>query len=204
MYKAQYFRDVNSYVWIPEDESKGAKLKGCFDPNPEVHKNHSQLIVPKALAAFYTKNIPVETTIKECTDIYDFCKMVKAKGCKFVAERYNKDFKKQIKKQGKVVRYYVTTSKGHHSNIRLMKYLPPLKKETYTEKWKKHSPNQIDIFDVSGVKDCKINPERIQHVEASNPVELFNKFVKKSFDKYKVDYNYYINECNKIIKAVQR
>ena len=202
MYSAQYYRDCNSYVWISEDKSKDPKLKGCFDTKPDYHKDHSMLIVSKALKEYYVNNTPIEESITNCKDIYDFCKMVKAKGCRFVAEKYDKTLKKFRKKQGKVVRYYVTTSKGHYGNVRLMKYLPPLSKETHTEKHKRISPNQMDIFDIPEIQDCKINPERIQHVEANNPVEIFNKFVEKPFEEYNVDYEYYINECNKIIKAV--
>lgn len=216
-YSEQHYQSVNSYIWLPykdiydfeKDEWKPypkankPKIKGFFVDNPEYHKDHSMLIVQKALIAYYHKGIPVEETIGNCKDIYDFCKMVKAKGCKFVAEYYDKEAKKKRMKQGKVVRYYICKSKGHYENVRLMKYLPPLKKETQTEKWKKISPNQMDIFDVQGVEDCKVNPDRIQHVEASNPVQIFNKFEEKPFEEYNVDLNYYINECNKIIKSIK-
>lgn len=215
-YSEQHYRDVNGYIWIPHEESynmekevfekakkKDAKVKGCFVDKPEYHKDHSMLIVQKALIAYYTKKIPVETTIHECKDIYDFCKMVKAKGCKFVAEYYDKELKLHRKKQGKVVRYYIRKSKGHYQNVKLMKYLPPLKKETYTEIYKKTIPDQMDIFDIPEVQDCKVIKDRVQNVEASSYVEIFNKFEEKPFDEYCIDYDYYINECNKIIKAMK-
>lgn len=201
-YSSQYYRDINNYIWIPSNDGK-VKVKGCFDDKPDYHKDHSMLIVQKALIAYYHKKIPVETTIGNCKDIYDFCKMVKAKGCKFTAEWYDNTARKFRKKQGKVVRYYITKSKGHYENVRLMKYLPPLSKQTYTEKWKDTSPNQMDIFDIPDVEDCVVRPDRIQHVEASNPVEIFNKFEDKPFEEYNVDLSYYINECNKIIKAIK-
>lgn len=203
MYRAQYYDSVNSYIWLPANTSKKPKLKGRFEDEPDYHKDHSMLIVPKALREYYVNGKSVEETIRSSREIYDFCKMVKAKGCKFKAEWYDKELQKHEEKQGKVVRYYVRKSKGHYGNVKLMKYLPPIKTETYTDLHKLKSPNQMDIFDVLGVDDCKQINDRVQNVEAKNYVEIFNRFVQKEFDDYKLDYSYYIDECYKIINAIK-
>jgi hypothetical protein len=140
-YSEQHYQNVNSYLWVPHPQSYNfdklqfeinkkteIKLKGFFVTNPEWHKDHSMLIVQKALVGYYHNKIPVEKTITECKNIFDFCKMVKEKGCKFKAEWFDKDLKKYSIKQGKIVRYYVCKSKGRYNNIKLYKYMPPLVK----------------------------------------------------------------------------
>lgn len=189
------------------------KVKGCFDnfldykgerPVDTYAKNHSQLVVPTALIAFYSKGIPVEQTINECTDIFDFCKMVKEKGTKFKAVWYDEHAKKQEARQGKIVRYYIVKQKGEYNNVKLMKYLPPIKTETMTELYKKKVPNQMDIFDIPEVASYKVLTERVQNVEASSFVRIFNKYEEKPFEEYEVDTDYYVNECYKIINAIKQ
>lgn len=215
-YSEQHYQNVNSYLWVPHTESYNfdkqvfevnkkteIKLKGFFVTNPEWHKDHSMLIVQKALVAYYHQKIPVEKTITECKNIFDFCKMVKEKGCKFKAEWFDKDLKKYSINQGKIVRYYVCKSKGKYNNVKLYKYMPPLAKKTYTEKYKERIPNQMDIFDIKEVSDCVVRKERISNVEANSYVEIYNKHIEIPFEEYDIDYDYYINECNKVINTIR-
>ena len=130
--------------------------------------------------------------------------MVKEKGSNFKAVWYNEDAEKQELRQGKVVRYYIVKQKREYNNVKLMKYLPPIKTETKTELYKKKVPNQSDIFDIPEVANYKVLTERIQNVEASSYVKIFNKYVKKPFEEYEVDTDYYINECYKIINAIKQ
>lgn len=65
------YRDVNNYVGITT--SGNIKRKGAYVTDPEFHKDVSMLIVKKAVSKYFIEDIPVEHTIKECTDIYDFC-----------------------------------------------------------------------------------------------------------------------------------
>lgn len=69
-----YQKDVNNYVVIHEDgtyKSKGAYVKelGNLD--------YDMAIVNKALIEYFTKNIPVETTINNCHSLKEFQKIAK-------------------------------------------------------------------------------------------------------------------------------
>ena len=204
MYSAQYYRDCNNYTWIPENTAKSAKLKGCFEVLREPHKNHSSLVVPKALEAFYVHGIPIEETIAKNKDIYDYCRMVKVKNCKFEAERFEKDLSTVVEKQGKIVRYYMVKDRGYYNNVRLKKIMPPLKKETQTDAHKKKSPTQTDIFGNNNIADCIVRKNRVTHLHSDYHVNIFNKYEEKEFDDYNIDLNYYIEECHKVINAVNR
>lgn len=69
-YKKMIIRDVNNYIGVYENNK--TKLKGDFEINKDWHKDHSMKIVPKALEAYYVHGIPIEETIMNSTDIYDF------------------------------------------------------------------------------------------------------------------------------------
>lgn len=69
-----YQKDVNNYLWIDLDggiERKGAYVK-------ELNKLDYDLpIVNKAIVEYMVHNIPVETTVNNCTDLIEFQKLVK-------------------------------------------------------------------------------------------------------------------------------
>lgn len=69
---------VNSYLAITTDGK--IKQKNQFMTDFEFHKNKSFRIIPIALCNYYHKNIPIEETIRNHTNIYDFCAGIKSKG----------------------------------------------------------------------------------------------------------------------------
>ena len=81
-YEKMIIRDVNNY--IARDMTGYTKYKGAFKPyeeaikDEEYHKSLSQAIVPKAVAEFFLNGTPVEETVMQATDIYDFCKTFNA------------------------------------------------------------------------------------------------------------------------------
>lgn len=203
-------RDVNNYLNIIDD--KVIKFKGCFEIDRDYHKNHSKRIVPIALANYYINNIPCEKTIIEYLDnkkdfsfaenhgIYDFCLGSKMKGQNKLFKRYISGLKVIDEPLSKMNRYYVS-----NEGYELIKKLPPLEKNklTETEKFKINHPNQINLFDY--IEDTiTIEPEdRESNIEAGWKCTLFNKYIhKENNDDYDINYEYYINECKKIINAV--
>ncbi len=82
-YSQMIIRDVNNYIAVTKKENK-VKYKGAFKPNHEMlkdgeyHKSFSQGVVSLAISDFFLKGIPVEQTIKENRNIYDFCKTFNA------------------------------------------------------------------------------------------------------------------------------
>jgi len=66
--------------------NKKIKSKGFFEINkvvgsePAYHKDNSFRVIPLALQEYFVNNIPVEKTIYNHTNIYDFCGRQKFKG----------------------------------------------------------------------------------------------------------------------------
>ena len=93
---------VNDYIAMKTDGE--LKLKGDFTIDYELHKNKSRRIVPIALQAYYRDRIPVEETIRNHTNIYDFC----------IRQKSSKDFhyegisNKKKTVYNKLIRYYVS------------------------------------------------------------------------------------------------
>jgi len=109
-YKAIYSADVNNYLAIKEkgdakaeffDDRMGCKVKGRYAErgsalNSVLSKNPQHLVCSDAVIALLTHNIPVEETIKSCTDIRRFISLMNVKG----------GAEKDGFYLGKVVRYY--------------------------------------------------------------------------------------------------
>lgn len=115
-YSKMVIGDVNNYLAVT---TKGkVKNKGRFEVDkvvgsePAYHKDNSFKIVPYALQEFFTKGIPVETTIRNHKVILDFCGRQKftreshgeTTGISYdqLGNPYNR-----IEKQQKNVRYYI-------------------------------------------------------------------------------------------------
>jgi len=211
-------RDVNNYINIISDSN--IKFKGCFEIDRDYHKNHSKRIVPIALANYFINNISIKDTIinhlnynsipivkdwnyetnepnfYEHHNIYDFCLGAKMKGSN---ELISREWINNIlieKELSKMTRYYVS-NKG----VELIKKMDPLEKNylTETDKFKiKTGTEQLNIFNF--IEDVKIEPtDREENLEAGYKCTVFNKYIK---DNYDLNYDYYINECNKIINSI--
>lgn len=93
-------------------EDGNVKLKGCFEIDKEFHKDPSMRIVPIALKEYYTKGIPIEQTIRNHNNIYDFCLRLKTNS---KSTPYYKGFEKGefiTKKLNRTTRYYVSFGGG--------------------------------------------------------------------------------------------
>jgi len=178
-YSKMIIRDVNNYISLSTHEmfhidgelimkeKNDIKYKGTFKPvkemlrDGEYHKNFSQNAVTLAISDYFLKNIPIEESLKNNTNIYDFCKTFNATHgwkCETV------DLEGKIENQQKTNRYYISTN---------------------------------------GKTFRKLKDERIIEIEAGGTkVTIFNKYEKKPFEDYKINYEYYINECYKIIHKI--
>lgn len=212
-------KDVNNYVNIISENN--IKFKGAFEIDRDYHKNHSKRVVPLALAEYFINNKPVEDTIlnflktnhvnviKEWDydnnqpiyythhGIYDFCIGAKMKGDNKLHKRTIVGVDVIDEPIGKINRYYIS-NKGHE----LIKKLPPLEKDflTETDKYKiKVDSTQLNIFDFIEDDVTLDASDREENLEAGSLCTLFNKFEEYDYD---INYNYYINECNKIINTI--
>lgn len=173
-YNKMVIRDVNNYLAEYIDGS--VKYKGCFEIDKEFHKDPSMRIVPIALSNYFLKGIPVEETIKNHRDIYDFCLMLKINS-NFIGEMRSLNDSITL---SKTTRYYIS-NKGYN----IVKIDPNIKcgNRDYRNLTK------------SGFKETGVNVGFV----ATN----FNKFVDLPFDEYDINYKFYIIECNKIINAIE-
>lgn len=171
-YKKMVIRDVNNYLSI--STSGKIKYKGAFKPNDEMrkdgeyHKSFSQGIVATAVAKYFIDNIPIEDTVYNCTDIFEFCKTGNTTG-DWIAETFEiKDGNKvNVVQQQKNNRYYLS-----NNGVRFQKRI---------------------------IKDGKLS--EIEY-ESEKLVTIFNVYEEKNFSEYDVNYQYYIDECYKIIHRI--
>lgn len=104
VYDKLIISNCNSYIGI-FDNGK-VKKKSAYETEPELHKNHSRLVVPKAIEAFYLYGTPIEEFIRNHTDIFDF----------FLRVKLNKDSRLIAVKEDeslnlpRLTRYLVTTT----------------------------------------------------------------------------------------------
>lgn len=116
-YSQMIIRDVNNYIAVTQKDNK-VKYKGTFKPNHEMlkdgeyHKSLSQGVVALAISDFFLKDIPVEETIKDHRNIYDFCKTFNASHG-WVCETVDIDIngnESNIERQQKTNRYFLSKS----------------------------------------------------------------------------------------------
>lgn len=108
-------RDVNNYIWIPDNEEKSNKYKGFFDIDrwKDVTKAFDKPVVPYAINEYFTAGTPVEEFIRSHGDILDFC-MAQKPGGKFNIEfhRINENNEIAIDDCQHANRYYVGKGGG--------------------------------------------------------------------------------------------
>jgi hypothetical protein len=105
-YKKIIFSTVNDYLAIKTDGE--VKKKGDFLTDFELHKNKSARIVPLALEQYFLHDIPVNTTIINHNNIFDFCLRQKASK-DFHYEGVNRA-KGETSVYNKLIRYYVSNT----------------------------------------------------------------------------------------------
>lgn len=121
-YRRMIIRDVNNYIAIKLDG--GVKRKGAFEYKRELHQNHSMLVVPKAVEAYFVHGTPVEEFIINHQELYDFFKRTKLdKKSRLIGVS-----DQEVIELNRVTRYFVA-----NQGYRFIKIMPPLKKKTERE-----------------------------------------------------------------------
>lgn len=168
-YKKMWIADINNYGSI--DFKGKIKNKGRFEVDkvigsePAYYKDNSFKIVPFALQEYFSKNIPIENTINNHRNIYDFCgrQIFKGKDYGIITYLNNQGILIEEKQQ-KTVRYYIS-NKG----------------ASFIKKYAKGTNETINV---------------------GYQVTIFNKFEQKDWEKYDIDYSFYIKECYKEIELI--
>jgi hypothetical protein len=108
-YQKVILADVNNYIAATEGENFKTKCKGrfVFEDLP-LHKNKSFLCIRKAMYDYFIYGKDPEQSIKENTNIFDFCGGVKAKGDWKFFEEHIVDGEHKRDPLQKTVRYYIS------------------------------------------------------------------------------------------------
>ena len=178
-FKAMYQYAINDYFAITEDNK--VKEKGMFITAVKLGKGLTPKIIPKAVISFFKDGIPVEDTIKNCTDIRDFL-MSEKTGKQWHVEYMNEE-------QQRTNRFYASTNGG------------------YLWKWKDtgHKEGEIITYiePYVGERKYKASARQYQNMLTASGVTLLNKFDDKPIEERKINYRYYLREALKIIEELQ-
>lgn len=168
-YSKMIIFDVNNYISVSTENK--LKFKGkCEYKDIPLHKNKSHSIIPYAFYEYMVNNKPIEETIKNHRNIFDFCAGVKASkseksGQSWFELRYIEGSEQKKIKLSKTVRYYIS-KKG--------KYLYKCYSNSFEHV---EAPTKRGSFS----KDWKVT--------------YFNKaFYPNNFEEYDIDYLYYISK----------
>lgn len=160
--------------YLALDLKGNVKSKGCFVDSIDYRKGYNSPIISTSLKEYFVNGKNIESTIKNHKDIYDFCIAQK------IGSQYNVSFNNEPIQRS--IRYYVSTNG----------------KKLIKTKIVKKEIEQTLINDFIEEEEKESSGELV----AGKLINLFNQFEIR--EDYKIDYNYYIKEANKIIKEVRK
>ena len=143
-FKAMYQYAINDYFAITEDNK--VKEKGMFITTVKLGKGLTPKIIPKAIISFFKDGIPVEDTIKNCTDIRDFL-MSEKTGKQWHVEYMNEE-------QQRTNRFYASTNGGY---LWKWKYSNDSDAKSYQNMLTASGVTLLNKFDDKPIKERKIN-----------------------------------------------
>ena len=106
-YSRFFIRDVNSY--IAEYEEGGVKRKGAYEYKREWHKDHSALVVQKAVEAYMLNGTDIAGFICSHSDPFDFMIRGKVNRDASLHLVYQNGYER---KTGNTIRYFVSNTGG--------------------------------------------------------------------------------------------
>lgn len=148
-YEAFYQFAVNDYFGVVDgfSQSRDPKLiekKGMFITEPVLGKGLSPTIIPQAVINYFVNHIPVEDTIKQCTDIRKF----------LMSQRVDKKFKVEYQDKfiQRINRWYASTNGYYLYTVNTAK-----NPWGYSNLLKKSGVTILNKLDDIPIKDRKIN-----------------------------------------------
>jgi hypothetical protein len=159
------------------------KTKGMFITEVLLGKGLSPKIIPEAIIKYFVDEIPVEDTIKGCTDIKKFL-MSEKTGKQWHVEYMNQEIQRTN-------RFYASTNGGY-----LWKWKNVEQPESY--KWN----DNIKTYQEDNSKPLK-EQKQYQNMLTASGVTILNMFDEKPIEDRKINYRYYLRECYKIIEDLK-
>ena len=186
-FEAMYQYAINDYIAVKEGykETKNPdliKTKGMF-----ITKVLSAKIIPEAIIKYFVDGIPVEDTIKGCTDIRKFL-MSEKTGKQWHVEYMNQE-------QQRTNRFYASTNGGY-----LWKWKPD---STYKKGDIYYTPGYYETGIEGSGREYVHTGKQYQNMLTASGVTLLNKFDDKPIEERKINYRYYLREALKIIEELQ-
>lgn len=229
-YKKMIIRDVNNYIAILKDDS--IKLKGAFEIDVDYHKNRSQRIVPIAVKRHFVHGVPVEDTITqhlvhnknygdiENQGIYDFCIGKKIKGNqqyslekklnRVLPNHKNKEEQRDFlesngwieREQNEWINDYedFTEKKGYGFTDSYRRCIDQVHPEYEIVREINDKVLRFYVSSDGLYLNKNYSDGRREVTVGGNKVTIFMDYEEKN--DYKIDYQYYIDEANKIIHEV--
>lgn len=187
-YQKYIRRDVNNYLVLKElnegekfDYDTHIKCKGDLDPflYETIEKGFDKPVISLAVYNHFINGIPIQKTIREHTDIYDYC-MSKKNDSTYDNEFHTVVNGEYIKTTlQKSNRFYISEGSGNGMGGKLIKA-----KDTYTPE---------------GTKGKRKQAQQV----AREYVTIFNDFIERdSMKDYNIKYMYYIVQTQKLIDAI--
>jgi hypothetical protein len=185
-YKYLIIYDVNNYIGLTSSDK--LKLKGKLEYDYmdlgkgktfklPLHKNSSCNIVPKAVVKYFTEGIPVEETIRNEKNIYEFCIGARAKR----AEKKGKSWFEQ---------HSIVNGNIHKEKLnRTIRYFISKKGKWLFKCYEDGSQSHMEA------------PYKNKRVSKDWKITYFNRYYKS--DNYDIDYMYYIVKAKEWIYTIE-
>ena len=200
-YTKMAIRDVNNYIAIYTNGD--IKCKGAYQYKDLTwNKNHSALVVKMAACEKIVNGIPVEQTIRNHDNKFDFMLRTKVPRSSKLVSIDELGFEN---KEQRITRYYASTE-----GVELIKIMPPIEGKNKIETtWRKpetgeeitttKKPTRKGFTEI--VKQVELPPEeRRIGIESGQKVTVCNDITRFAGN---IDYDYYIREALKLTSEVE-
>ena len=172
------------------------------------------------LSKYFIDGISLNDTLKNHTNIYDFCLRLKLNSAfsgefgyiKYISDYDNITDITEIKnillnngyKEWYGNSWYIDDPQGSQDLLNAWKNFKYTRKIPVKDTIKLGKNTRYYISNSGGaIYKIKNDSKKITGVNVGYVTTIFNKYEEKPMSKYNINYQFYINECNKIINQIE-